>query len=213
MTGLFSLLTLLGAIFAQGFVSEKLIVAGDATTTAANILAHRGLYQAGFSVYLLEMAAQVAMTALFYELLRPCGKSLSLVAAYLMLVGCAIKTMSRVFFIVPLFFVGDAHDGNATALLLLRINSIGAGTALVFFGFSGIAKGWLMLRATFLPRVFGVLSLVGGLGWLTFLSPTVGVRFIAYVGGFGMLAALALIVWLLIFGVNETRWKEQARAS
>jgi len=36
----------------------------------------------GFAVYLIEMACQIAMTALFYDLLRPAGKSISLVAAF-----------------------------------------------------------------------------------------------------------------------------------
>ena len=52
MTGMFFLLTIIAGTFAQGFVSERLIVFSDAAATATNILAHKGLFQLGFTVYL-----------------------------------------------------------------------------------------------------------------------------------------------------------------
>src|SRR3977135_3564990 len=189
IAGVFYLLTMLTGAFAQGFVSGRLVVDGDAAATAANILAHRGLLQLGFAVYLIEMACQVAITALFYDLLKPAGRSVSLVAAFLGLTGCIIKTFSRVFFIAPLFILGGAHSLSvfsgeqlqALALLFLKVNDRGAGVALVFFGFYAILTGYLIIRSTFLPRILGVLSVFGGLGWLTFLYPPLGGRLFPYI--------------------------------
>jgi hypothetical protein len=31
-----------------------------------------------------------------------------------------------------------------------------------------------------------------------------------YLAAFGLLGAIALILWLLVFGVNEEKWTEQA---
>jgi len=90
-------------------VSGNLVVEGDAAATATNILTHRGLFQLGFAVYLIEMACQIAITALFYDLLKPAGRSVSLLAAFLGFAGCVIKTFSRLFFIAPLFILGGAH--------------------------------------------------------------------------------------------------------
>src|SRR6202521_4139175 len=221
ITGVLYLLTMLTGIFAQGFVSERLVVDGNAAATAANILAHRGLFQLGFAVYLIEMACQIAMTALFYDLLKPAGRSVSLLAAFLGFAGCVIKTFSRVFFVAPLFVLGGAHYLNvfsaeqlqALALLFLKVNDQGAAMALVFFGFYALLTGYLIIRSTFLPRILGVWSAVAGLGWLSFLSTTLGYRLFFYVAPFGLLGAVLLILWLLVFGVNEQRWKEQESAA
>ncbi len=220
ITGAFYLLTVLTGIFAQGFVSGRLVVDGDAAATASNILTHRSLFQLGFAVYLIEMACQIVMTALFYDLLKPAGRSVSLLAAFLGFAGCVIKTFSRVFFIAPLFVLGGAHYLNvfsteqlqALALLFLKVNDHGAAIALVFFGFYALLTGYLIIRSTFLPRLLGALSVFAGLGWLTFLYQPLGYRLFPYIAVLGLLGAASLILWLLVFGVNEQRWKEQARA-
>jgi len=221
ITGVLYLLTILTGIFAQGFVSGRLVVDGDAAATAANILTHRSLFELGFTVYLIEMACQIAITALFYDLLKPAGRSISLIAAFLGLAGCVIKTFSRLFYIGPLLVLGGAHylsvfspeQLQALALLFPKVNDHGAAIALVFFGFYALLTGYLILRSTFLPRILGELGMFGGLGWLSSLYPPLGYRLFPYVAALGLLGATALILWLLVFGVNEQRWKELASAA
>lgn len=218
ITGLFYLITILTGIYAQGFVSGTLVVDGDAAGTATNILAHKGLYQLGFAVYLIEMTCHVVMTALFYELLKPAGRIISLVAAFLSLAGCVIKTFSRVFFFAPLFILGGSHYLNAfsaeqlqaLALLFLKVNDQGAAIALVFFGLYAGLTGYLVIKSTFLPWFLGVLGIIGGIGWLCFLYPPLGYRVFPIIALLGLLGSAAKILWLLVKGVNEERWKEQA---
>ncbi len=219
--GVFYLLTILAGIFAQMFISGKLVVEGDAAATATNILTHRNLFELGFTVYLIEMACQIAITALFYILLKPAGRSVSLLAACLSLAGCVIKTMSRLFYIAPLFVLGGARylsafsseQLQALALLFLKLNDRGAAIALAFFGCSTVLNGCLIFRSTFLPRILGVLSVVAGVGWLTFFYPPLGYRLFLFVAPYGLLTAAALILWLLVKGVDVQRWKEQAGAT
>jgi hypothetical protein len=221
MAGLFYLLTVVAGVFAQSFVSDRLVDFGDAAATAANILAHRKLFQLGFAVYLLEMVCQIASTALFYLLLRPVSRSVSLLAAFISLSGCTIKAASRLFYIAPLFVLGgeqylgvfNPEQLQALALLLLRVNDLGAGIALAFFGFFALLKGYLIVKSDFLPRVLGVLAILAGLGLLTFLSPALGNRLFPWIAALGLFGAVAQILWLLVFGVNEQRWKGQATAA
>lgn len=204
-------------IIAQGFISNRLIALNDAAATANNILAHHTLFQAGFTIYLIEMACQIITTALFYFLLKPVSKTVALVAAFLGLAGCTIKTLGRVFYLAPtLILTGAAYAKvfspeqlRAFALLFLQVNDRCAALALAFFGFYALLNGYLIFQSRFLPRFLGAWSMLAGLGWLTFLYPSLGYRLFPYLATVGFLGAMALIVWFLVFGVIERRWAEQ----
>src|SRR6478672_7424535 len=90
------------------FVSGSLFVSGDAAATATNILAHRPLFGLGFAAYLLVAASYIAVTALFYELFKPVSRSVSLLAAFFSLVGCAIVAVSCLFYLAPFVVLGGA---------------------------------------------------------------------------------------------------------
>ena len=220
---LVSLGTILGGVFAQGFVSQRLIDYSNAATTANNILAHKGLFQLGFTVYLIEMACNVATAALWYVLLRPVNRSIALVAAFIDLSGAVIKTFARVFYIAPLWVLLRSAGGasavlsgftpeqvQSIALILLRVNNSGAATAMAFFGFSVTLYGYLIFRSTFLPRWLGVLQMICGIGWLTFLYPPLGSRVFTFAAPVGLLSSLVMILWLLIRGVDEGKWRQRA---
>jgi hypothetical protein len=83
----------------------------------------------------------------------------------------------------------------------------------VLNGFYCLLIGYLIFRATFLPQVLGALMAIGGLGWLTFLSPPLANHLSAYNLAAGILGQESVMLWLLVVGVNEQRWKEQASAA
>src|SRR5256885_12156626 len=114
------------------------------------------------------MASNVGTAALWYVLLRPVSRPVALTAAFIDLTGCIVKTFARVFYIAPLWVLGDASTPGSMvnqtlhaftpeqlqsiALVLLRANDTGAATAMAFFGFSSLLNGYLIFRSAFLPR-------------------------------------------------------------
>ena len=84
---------------------------------------------------------------------------------------------------------------------------------LVFFGFYCLLIGYLIFESTFLPRTLGVLMAIGGLGWLTFLSPSLAKVLAPYNMLPGIIGEGVLTMWLLVFGVNVQRWIERSRAA
>jgi hypothetical protein len=218
--GVLYLITIVAAIIAQAMIAERLVSAGNASLTAANITAHADLYRFGFTMYMIEMVAQTIMTMLFYELLKPVSRTASLIAAVIGVAGCGIKAFTRVFYVAPALVLGGSHyldtfssdQLSSLALLFYNINEAGTVIAVVFFGFNTVITGWLMLRSTYFPRILGWIGVAGGAAWLAFLWPPLGYRLNLYIIAIAIVGSLATIVWLLVFGVNEERWAEQARA-
>jgi hypothetical protein len=218
LAGALYLLTIVFA--AVGTSAEnRYVLLGDAAATANNFLVHAAQIRIGWAGYLIEMACNIGMTAVLYDLLKPASRSVARASVLFALTAIIIKTASRVFLIAPFFLLGT-HDalspfagpaGLALSHAFLHLNTQGAGLAMVFFGIYAILSGYLIFRSTFLPHFLGWLSVIAGLGWLTFLWPPLGFRYGGIVAIAALIGAAAKIGWLLIVGVNEERWLAQER--
>jgi len=161
------------------------------------------------------------VTALFYGLFEPVNRRLSLLAAFFSLVGCAITAVGSLLQLAPFVVLGGSQylsvfkveQLRALALTFLELNTQAANIYLVFFGCYDLLLGYLIFKSAFLPRILGVSMALAGLGWLTFLSPPLANYLSPYILVLGFVAELALMLWLLVMGVNVQRWKEQAGAA
>src|SRR5262249_17059972 len=102
------------------------------------------------------------------------------------------------------------EEAQNLAYLLLNMNVYAFYIYLIFFGFWLIPTGYLILRSTFFPRIIGVFLMLDGLGWVTYLAPPFANSIYPIIAIVPALGELPLILWLLVAGVNEQRWKEQA---
>ena len=219
ITGVVYLLYFLTAVLAV-FLSRGLVVSGDAAATANHLLAHERLFRLSVAVGLIGTALYIAVTVLFYRLFKPVNKTVSLLAAFFSLVGCAIQAFGSLFQIAPLVVLEGGpylsafkvEQLQAVALMFIKLNVQAAYIYLVFFGLFNLLIGYLILKSTFLPRILGVLMALSGLGWLMFLSPPLANQMLPYIEVLGILAEASLMLWLLVKGVKVERWREQASA-
>ena len=202
-------------------ISGRLVVPRDAAATAANLLANEALFRSATAMLLVSTAFYIGATLFVYEVLKPVNRSLSLLAAFFSLVGCAVGALSCLFDFVPFVLLKGAPFLSAftteqlqgLTLAFLRVRAQANDIGLVFFGLHCLGVGYLILRSTFLPRIIGALMVLAGFGWLTFLSPPFAQSLAPFNMMPGAIGELSLTLWLLVKGVNVQRWKEQSSAA
>ncbi len=131
-----------------------------------------------FVAELVSTACYTGVTVAFYFLFRRVSRPLSVIAAAVSLVGCILSAL------------------NSFGLTTISVNP------LVFFGVYCLLIGMLIIRSTLLPRFLGALMIFGGVGWLTFLSPSLAHALAPYNFAPGLLGEGVLTLWLLVRGVN-----------
>ncbi len=222
LAGVFQGLEGATSAFGQVFILGKLVVFSSAAATAANILGHERLFWLGFASCIIGVAFHIAWALLLYDLLKPVNRRLSLLAVFVILVGCAIQALTILLYLAPLIVLQggsslsafSAEQLQALAFVFLRLNAYAFDIYLVFFGLWCVLIGFLIFRSTFLPRILGVLLAISGLGWMINLSPSLASHlFIPYIAVASALGEIPLFLWLLVFGVNAQRWKQQASAA
>ena len=222
MAGLVAVLTTTAgfAIIVMG----NLVDLQDAAATAHNILANEQLYRlaaAGDVVSVLY----IVYTLLIYYLFRPVNRSLALLAALFSLVGIAVGVLLAFFDVAALLVLKDGaslqaltqEQLQAIALLFLQLRAQVYALSVVLFGIYNILTGYLIVRSTFLPRLFGVWWAIAGVGYLInsfaiILAPDFAAQLSPWILLPG-LADLVIPLWLLVVGVHVRRWKEQASAA
>ena len=208
-------LILIGAgIFAQFFVRERLVVTGDPVATAANILASKGLFRAGFFSDMVMIVCDVALAWLFYVLLKPVNRNLAFLAVFFRLGMDAVLAVNMLNHFAALYVLGGTgyltvlgvEQLKALSLFFLEVHRHGYLISQVFFGPYLFILGSLVYRSGFFPRLFGVLLVLAGCGYLIeslvmFLVPQLEV--VTYPGlAVAGISELAFCLWLLIKGVG-----------
>jgi len=158
------------------------------TAALAQFLVSSGFVAPGNATNVFATALYVVLTLLFYVLFKPVSRSLSLLAALFSLAGCVVMTIAIFLPSLPI-------------------------SPLLFFGPYCLLIGYLIFRSKFLPWILGVLMALAGLGWLAFVSPTLPHYLSLSIEGLGIVAEASLMLWLIVMGVNDRRWKEQAAAA
>ena len=220
IAGVLGLLTFVGGGFGEAYVPSVLIVSGDATETAKNIVASDTLFRLGFAGYLVEALCDVGLTWVFYVLLRPVHRDLALLAVFFRLISTAGFAMAEVLYFAASPMLGGADylktfspdQIDTLTLLWLKVSGFGQGLFSMFYGVASVFLGYLIFRSSFLPKALGVLLSLGGLGFVTktFLS----VLAPAYASPVLLMptavAWLFLTLWFLVRGVDGPKWQESA---
>jgi hypothetical protein len=211
VAGLGLLIMAILAPIASFGIFETLIVPGDATTTANNIVASAGSFRIGICFSLIVAILDIVAAWALYVLLKPVNKSLSLLAAWFRIVYAAILAfaLSNLFIVLQLlngegyFKAFDIDQLYAQVMLFLNAFTDGWDLGLVIFGLHLLVLGYLAFKSDYNSKILGVLVIIAGLGYTIdsfgkIISPNYSVEISMYT----FIGEVLLIFWLLWKGIK-----------
>jgi len=207
----------LTAPFSLIYVPEKLIVRGNATATAENILAHETMFRLSIFGDLVGQVIFICLAIALYRLLSGVNKTWAGLMVAFVLVSAAVGFLNTLNNIAALVLfrggefltVFDKAQRDALGMLFIRLHNQGIFIDEIFWGLWLFPFGLLVFRSGFLPRFIGVWLMINCFGYV-FLSIT-ALFFPAYYGtAFAyfqpvLFGELAIMLWLLIKGAKVPR--------
>ncbi len=220
VAGLLYLLANLPAPFALVYLPSQLIVRGDAAATANNILASESLFRLGIIALLFNSIANIFLVLALYQLLKVVNKYMAALMVIFMLIAVPIGMLNELNNLAVLLLLSGAdylkvfttEQLQALMYFFLRLHGQGLNIAEIFWGLWLFPTGYLIFKSGCLPRILGILLMIGCFGYVTeslaaFLGYNVSLIFFTSWG------ELLLLLWLLIKGVNVEQWKKRALES
>ena len=185
-------------------------------------MASESLFRSGIVSWLISQTVFVFLVLVLYKLLKPVNKNHALLMVIFALVSVPIAFINELnqFAAVLLLSGADyltvfpADQLQAQVMFFLDLHTAGFSIASIFWGLWLLPFGYLVYKSGFLPRILGILLIIGFLGFLIdffifFLFPNLDVT----VGDFTGIGEILITLWLLIKGVNVEQWEKRALES
>lgn len=174
VAGLGLLIMTIFYVLADFFVFKNLIVKGDATTTANNIMANMMEFRSGICGILIVLICDVVVAWALYIFLKPVNKSLSLLVAWFRLVYAAMLGIALFNLIIVLILSSGTNylavfkADQLYAHILLFINAFYDVwiLGLIVFGLHLGLLGYLVFKSDYVPNILGVLLILAGFSYL-----------------------------------------------
>jgi hypothetical protein len=215
--GFLYLLVAIIAPFAVFVIPGRMIVRGDAAATAERVMASESLYRLGMAAHLVSATLFLLVVLALYQLLKGVNGKRALVMLALAAVGIVMSLANELNNLAALAIwsrpeflsVFEKSELDALGYLFLRLHGQGSVLASVFWGLWLFPFGALVIRSGFIPKIFGILVMVAGIGYVVSAATSLVLpQHAPLVGRYAMFlyfGELPIILWLLIRGANEPR--------
>jgi hypothetical protein len=222
LAGVLYLINILCGFSGEMLIRARFVVPDNPAATAHNLLAHQFLFRISIAGDILMHLTDVPLIVLFYLLLRPVSRDLSLLAACFNLVQTSMLVANKVTLSSAIALLTRAPGAFSTPQLqqlaydALTLHEDGFAIGLVFFGVTCLVTAWLLWQSGYFPRTLGILQAIAGICYLLnsfalILSPPVAAKLAPFVLPPSGLCELGTCLYLLIRGLSTARWSDRIR--
>lgn len=157
--------------FSIGYVPSQIVVAGDATATAANLMDQLGLFRLGVLADSAVILLEIAITVILYQMFQNVSPRLAMIAMISRLGMIVVMGFNLLLWVMPYVLLSQqvelsSADSPALAQVFFEAHALGIFVWQLFFGAHLLALGWIILRSQFVPHILGWGLLIGAFGYL-----------------------------------------------
>lgn len=216
--GLLYLIVVITGLFSLVYVPSQITGNGDASAMLNSIVASESLFRLGIASFMINQIAFLLLPLVLYQLLQRVHRNIAVLMVVFAVVSVpiAMTAIANKLEVLDLL-AGAGHlqvlpPGQLQTEVMLSLNAYSNGilATTVFWGLWLLPFGYLVFKSGFLPRILGILLIIGGFGILTDLfAGTLSPRyaetpistFLEMSSSFG---EIGICLWLLIFGARKT---------
>lgn len=152
--------------FSIGYVPMQ-IVAGDAATSSANLLANSGLFKLGVLADSAIILFELAITAILYHMFRSVGPKMATIALISRAGMITVMGTNVLLWVMPYILLTGARAPEIELVqFCLEAHAMGVFVWQLFFGMHLLALGWLILKSDVVPNLLGWGLFIGAFGYL-----------------------------------------------
>lgn len=171
LAGAIYLIAMALSMWSEMGIRGALYVRDDAAATAANILAHEGLFRLGIVVDVGVYVSSLVLAWAFFRLLAPVHRLAALLGVWLRLVEVGLCMVAAAFSVVAVSLLSGAphlaafEPAQRDALMRIALTAHGQTLTLgfVFLGLGSTVFAALLWRARYVPRALAGLGVVASL--------------------------------------------------
>ncbi len=202
------------------YIPSQIFVTGNFAETAQNILQKEFLFRAGVLSNLFCQTLFIFLVLTLYRLFVQVNILLARIMVALVMVAVPIAyfiIFNQLFALTILkedfMIIFEPAQRQALAQVFLKMYNNGILVIGIFWGLWLIPFGQLVFRSGFMPKILGILLIIGGVTYVidavTFiLLPKFHTQTSSLVGIASSVAELAMVLWLLIKGVQNNKASE-----
>jgi hypothetical protein len=201
IAGIALLLMAVLASFGNFVALEPLVTPGDAARTAKDIIGSEMLFRSGIACLIVVAVLDIIVAGALRTLFEAVNRDVSTMAAWFRVAYAAVFLVALSQLVGVPILLGDADQ----ALRAIDAFTVIWHTGLVLFAIHLLLIGYLAYRSGFVAKIFGILLVIAGMGYLADgLGAVLAPNYSLNVARFTFVGEVALIFWLLIRGSRLT---------
>lgn len=219
IAGILYLIVVITGIISLGYVPKQLIVWEDKMATFNNILKNENLFRLAIFSSVICYLAFIFLPLVLRELFKAVNNFVANIMVVSVLVSIPISffNLYNKYLILDIIhkeeYLKIYNESQQQSLVMFHLNQYDYGIfiATFFWGLWLFPFGYLVYKSGFIPKIFGILLMLGCFGYIVnFSGNTLFANYQDWgiskiIGKIPSIAEIGICLWLLIVGIKNSK--------